>query len=194
MRNKILLIIILLLCFSFKANALTYGGCDYSVISNLKSYVSNVNISYSYSMTDDGPVFAVTLNNITPNMYFYDDVTDRNYYYSDTLNGEITISDYINSGNYKFYSAINECYGVSIGSKYYKFPSYNYYYEDPLCSDIQDFSLCQKWTNVDYSYPEFEDKVLNYKESLNNKDNTSNDIVEYEPSILDNILNIYIKY
>ena len=45
MRNKILFII-LSLCFISNIGALTYGGCEYSDISRLKSLLTNINLSY----------------------------------------------------------------------------------------------------------------------------------------------------
>lgn len=192
MKKYILFLIITLFTFS-SVNALTYGGCDYSVISRLKSLVTNVNITYDYYMENNTSIFNLTITNITPDMYFYDSTTGRNYYYSDTNNGEITIYGYnVNSGNLKFYSNLGECPGVKLGTKYYTFPIYNPYYGSSLCSDIPNYSLCQKWTDVNYSYSEFEELVLEYK----NKQIVEEEQVqvEYEKSILDKIVEFYVNY
>lgn len=194
MRKKILFFIILSFCFISNINALTYGGCDYSVISRLKSLVTNINLSYDYHISNNEVTFDVTINNVTSDMYFYDTTTNKTYYYSDTNNGELTIYGYNTSGgSYKFYSAKGECYGISLGSKYYNFPTYNYYYNDPLCSDIPNYSLCQRWAQVNYSYSEFEDKILEYKESLN-KVEDNQELVEYQPTIIDTLVDLYVNY
>ena len=194
MKKKILLIITLFM-LDTKVFALTYGGCDYSTISNLKSLVSNINISYNYRLENNNAYFQVTLNNITSEMYFYDVKNKKYYYYYNTNNGEITIGDYTGDGTtgvYKFYSARNECYGISLGSKYYTLPRYNKYYGDKLCEGIQDYSLCQKWGGVNYTYDEFEDLIYKYKnKELQSEIDQENNI--YKKGIFDKIIDFYIK-
>lgn len=195
MKKKILLIITLLL-LHIRVLAFTYGGCDYSIVSNLKSLVTNVNISYSYRLENNNAYFDITLNNITPEMYFYDVKNKKKYYYSDTIDGEITIKNYIGNGTtgtYKFYSTRGECYGFLLGSKYYTLPKYNKYYGDKLCEGIQEYSLCQKWATVSYNYEEFEKMINKYK----NKE-LDNEIIEentqYEKGFFDNLIAFYVKY
>lgn len=187
-------ILFLLVSFMFiNSSALTYGGCEYSTVSRMKSIVSNVNISYSYTIVNNKASFSVTLNNITNDIYFYDTITNRDYYYSDTNNGEITINNYTGySGNYKFYSNNDNCRGISLGSKYYNFPSYNKYYNDPLCKDIPNYSLCQKWNEVNYSQEEFEKMVLEYKKPKQIEQ--ENVVIEYEKTLLDEIMEFYVTY
>ena len=50
MKKVIYFIVFLFIVFGAKMNieALSYGGCEYSEISKLRSYVSNINISYDY--------------------------------------------------------------------------------------------------------------------------------------------------
>ena len=45
--NKKLLLLVVMLAFSFKVSALSYGGCEYSQIARLKSYVTNFHIAIS---------------------------------------------------------------------------------------------------------------------------------------------------
>lgn len=192
MKKNILFLLISF--FTFSVSALTYGGCDYSDVSRMKSIVTNINLSYDYKIVNNESYFDVTLNNLTEDIYFYDTVTEKKYYYSDTDNGEITIPNYkITSGSYKFYSAKSSCYGVSLGSKYYNFPVYNKYYNDPLCKDIPNYSLCQKWGYVNYSQDEFEKMISEYKNS-NSEENDSNVKVEYKKTFVEIIIDIYIKY
>lgn len=191
--KKILFLIIIVFTLNFNVYALTYGGCDYSVVSRMKLLVNNVNISYDYNIINSEVYFSVTLNNITPEMYFVDTLTEKTYTYADTNNGEITIYNYSGtSSNYKFYSNLRGCYGMNIGTKYYKFPIYNVYHTNQLCSDIPEFSLCKKWINKEYTYNQFEKMVNNYKKSLN--DLEINEKIEYNKSIFDIIINWYINY
>lgn len=190
--NKKLLLLVVILAFSFKVRALSYGGCEYSQIAKLKSYVTNVNISYSYKLEGNTPIFNVTLNNITPDMYFIDNKTGKTFFYSDTTDGEITISGYIgDGGKYNFFSSKSECYGVKLGTKYYKFPSYNVYYGSNICDGISEFSLCQKWVSVNYDYYTFNTLVNEYKDSLNKIDDNEPQI--HKKTILDSIIEFYTK-
>lgn len=193
MKKKIILLFIMVFITKLDIKALTYGGCDYSSISRLKSLVTNINISYDYYFIDNTPYFNVTLNNITQDMSFIDTLTNKTYTYYDTNSGEITITGYTgDSGSYKFYSNLGECQGISIGTKYYKFPSYNRYYNTSLCSDIPNYSLCQKWVSVDYSYEKFESLINEYK----NKKPEENPVIsiDHNKNIFDMIVDFYVNY
>ena len=189
------IILMLILSFSFiNSSALTYGGCEYSTVSRMKSIVSNINLSYDYEIINNEANFSVTLNNLTEDIYIYDDVTGKNYYYSDTNNGEITIYDYKSgSGSYKFYSNNSSCRGISLGTKYYNLPKYNKFFNSALCSDIPNYSLCQKWASIDYSQEEFEKLVSEYKtKSTDSIEKIEN--IEYEKTLGDIITEWYINY
>lgn len=185
----------LLIGFMFiNTSALTYGGCDYSTVSRMKSIVKNINLSYDYTIINNEAVFSITLNNLTEDIYFYDIAKKKNYYYSDTNNGEITLHNYtIESGSYKFYSNKSECKGITLGTKYYNLPEYNRFFGSSLCADIPNYSLCQKWVYVNYSQREFEKLVNKYKNEKN-KLNEEELKVEYEKTIVDKIVELYIKY
>ena len=194
MKKKIFLILIMVLFLKFtNIYALTYNGCDYSDISRIKSLVTNINISYDYKIIDNRAYFDVTITNMFPDAYFVDSSNSKTYTYNDTNDGEITIYNYqVSSGSYKFYSALDTCYGTSLGTKYYKFPTYNIYYNSSICSDVPNFSLCQKWANVNYSSNEFERLVNEYKEKLNKIDEEEKEIIDYEKTFLDRLVEIYV--
>lgn len=186
-------IVCLLVMFFVLTNvkALNYRGCDFSEIARMKSFINNINISYDYIM-NEYPIFSITLNNIQPDVYFIDNATDREYRYQDTNYGEITIGGYTEgtSGKYKFYSANSMCYGVNLGSKYYKIPSYNPYYNDPLCDGL-NIKLCDKWVSINYTKDEFESLINEYK---NRETNSISNDTEYNESLADKIVNFYVKY
>lgn len=188
------LILFIFVSFMFiSSSALTYGGCDYTTVARMKSIVNNINISYDYTYVNNQVSFSVTLNNLTNDIYFKDTNGGKVYYYSDTNNGELTINNYSGySGSYKFYSNNSNCPGISLGTKYYSFPSYNKYYNHPLCADIPNYSLCQKWVNVSYSTDKFEQLILEY---LNSEEEEEEQIIiEYEKTFLDEIIDFYVKY
>ena len=195
MKRKILFLIIFITFIGYNCKALSYGGCPYSEVSKLKSFVSNINISYDYYIYNNKAYFNLTVNNIPPNIYFVDSYTGRTYNYSDTNDGEITIYDYDNfNGKFSFYSSLEECYGIKLGTKYYKFPQYNIYYEDPLCLENKNFSLCQKWQKVTYSYSEFKNKIDEYARVIENEQEDEEGYVEYQKTTLDKFVEFYTKY
>lgn len=188
--KKIVLFLLTGFCFA-NCSALSYGGCDYSDVVRMKAIVSNINISYDYKIVDDEAYFDVTINNLTNDIYFYDTANKKNYYYSDSNNGEIIIYNYSKSGGYKFYSNNNSCYGIALGNKYYNFPKYNTYYNDPLCLDIPNYSLCQKWKQVNVSRTEFEEMVNQYK----NVEKEEQEItIQYQKTTVDKLIEFYINY
>ena len=187
------MILFFLMWFIFEqCYALSYGGCDYSTVARMKAIVNNINISYDYKIVNDEAYFSVTLNNLTNDIYFYDNETEKTYYYSNTSNGEITINNYTSSGRYRFYSNNLNCKGIELGSKYYKFPEYNHFFSDPLCADIPNYTLCQKWVSVNYSRYEFEKMVEEYKSD--NEDIVEEGTIIYEKTIVDKIVELYVNY
>ena len=188
-------VLFLLLSFLFiNCSALTYKGCDYSSVAKMKELVKNINISYDYRIVNNEAVFDITVNNLTNEIYFYDEYNKKNYYYSDTVLGEITISGYkIKSGSYKFYSNNADCIGIVLGTKYYNLPEYNRFFGSELCKKNSNYSLCQKWTPVNYSQQEFEDLIDIYNQKEETKENEKI-IVEYEKSFIDRVVEFYIDY
>lgn len=177
--------------FIFNIKALNYRGCDSSEIARMKASINNINISYDYVM-EEYPIFSITINNIQPDVYFTDSSSNKEYRYQDAFEGEIVIGGYSSgvSGKYKFFSANGECYGINLGSKYYKTPDYNPYYNDPLCEGL-NIKLCEKWININYSKEDFERLIYEYK---NNKADDVDKTSEYKQTIVEKIIDFYVKY
>jgi len=197
MKKHNLFILFILLFIGFKTNvkAFSYGGCNYSQIARLKSFASNVNITYDYYIQNNTAYFNVTLTNITPEIYFIDSNSNKKYTYSDTQNGQITIYNQIYSKiSYKFYSNLPECHGVKLNTKYHTLPSYNIYYNSALCKGIENYNLCQKWVKNNYSYDEFEELVNKYKNSKS-EEKVENEVeITYEKTVFDYFVEFYVKY
>ena len=194
MNKKVLFILLCFFLLKLDVFGLTYNGCDYSTISKMKSLVTNVNITYDYEIVNGEPRFSVTLTNVFEGTYFVDSNGMKKYYYSDTNNGEITITNYDGrSGSYRFYSALADCEGTSLGKKYYSFPAYNTYYGSDECKDIPNFSLCQKWVNTNYGYDKFKTLADQYRKKLEESSKKKEELVEYNPTFLDRIIEIYVN-
>ena len=180
---------------NLNVHALSYGGCEYSDVSNMKSFVSNINLSYDYNIKDNEAYFNITISNLIPDIYFVDSVSKKEYHYDDSINGEITIYDYKNtSGQYRFYSNRSECRGIKLGNKYYNLPSYNIFYNDPLCQSNRSYSLCQKWVKANYTYGEFKQMLADYNSEQQTTNQTNNIVISYKNSFLDNLVKFYTEY
>jgi len=183
------------LIFKNNVNAYTYGGCEYSKVSRLKSLVSNVNLSYDYYISDGKAYFNVTINNIVPEIYFIDSKTLKRYDFTNTNDGEITITGYNNQdGIYKFYSNLPECNGIKLGNKFYSFPYYNSYYDTDICRKNSSYTLCKKWKKVTISYQELEKKINTYNEQKKENEQPGNPSIVYKKTALDYFVEFYVKY
>lgn len=196
--KKINLIVLFLFIISLKTSteALTYGGCEYSEISKLKSYVSNINLSYNYRIVDNQAYFDIVLSNIVPGIYFVDSETGITYTYNSSYDGEVVIKDKLNGRNgvFKFYSENSNCYGTKLGDKYYNLPTYNIYHTDSLCVDNPNSKFCKKWREITFSYDELK-KALEEKEISGIEDEEiSDEIIIYEATLLDSFVRFYVDY
>lgn len=187
----VLLILTMFLLTKYKVNALNYGGCNYTVVANLKSLINNINISYLYEIRDNDAYFSIVLNNIPQDVYFVDSITQKKYTYNDTDNGEITIGEYnnIKNGQFRFYVNNNICNGIKLGIKYYSFPIYNKRYQSEICKDISNHSLCKRWISREYSDNEFEKEINDYKNNFEEEKEEKN--IVYEEDLLSKIITIY---
>lgn len=193
MKRKILFIVLLLFLSTTKARALTYAGCSYSDIAKLRAYVDNINLYYDYRIDGNMAFFNITLTNVPQNVYFVDTKKGNTYTYNNTNNGEITLLNYFdNKGQFQFYSALGECYGINLGSKYYNLPTYNEHYDSDICREIPEFSLCKKWVSSEYSYDEFMRLAERYRNEGTIE--PEKEEVEYSKNFVDYIVDFYVKY
>ena len=193
MNKKILFLLFISFVFCETVFGLSYGGCEYSTITRMRNLISNINISYDYHVVGDVAYFDVTLNNITPDIYFVDTNGLKKYSYTDTIDGEIIIKNYINSGSYKFYSNNSDCLDISLGTRHYSFPNYNPYYNSELCKGLENSNLCKKWVGFNYTKEQFENKISEYKKEQETTPDVVDDI-EYSVGFFDKLVDLYVKY
>lgn len=182
--KKCIFVIIVMFIFSIEVKA----DCSYNDIAKYKSYISNVTTTYDYRIEGTRAYFDVTVSNIPNNVYMLDISTGNTY--NDFVNNEITINNYsMDKITYKFY--YNDCENTYLGSKYIIFPNYNPYSTEELCKGIEDYKMCQKWLDNNYSYEQFVEEIEKYKKSLEPKEIEDN--IVYERSLIDKIVNFYIN-
>ncbi len=129
------------------------------------------NISYSYDAVEkNGNVkFTVTFSNI-PKQFAIKNV-NRNEWYS-YKGSELKISNLESNKNYRFDIYVESddgCDNISLYTFNINLPYYNKYYTDSLCKGIEQYKLCQKWVNTQYTYEEWKKQVNKYRDSLNER-------------------------
>ena len=58
----------------------------------------------------------------------------------------------------------------------------------------KNFSLCQKWQKVTYSYSEFKNKIDEYTRVIENEQEGEEEYVEYQKTTLDKFVEFYTNY
>ncbi len=192
MKKIIFLFIILFLVLPYTVLARSIDNCNFSLLSNLKKIVNNVDITYDHHIVDDNVSFDITIANITEDIYFKINGSDNIYYYSDTNNGVVTISNFV-SGTHRivFYSNNYDCADEKLIAKTINLPYYNKFYNYDICADVPDYKLCQKWAKYDGTYESFRNEVINY---INGLDNELNDDEQVDLNFFDKIINFVLKY
>ena len=190
-RIKVILFVFSLLMFM--PNVVS-AECDYNEKNKLQSLATNLNFTYNYKEIENNGnysvKFSITVANLQPELYVVDQTNMKIYYYND--NKEVTISNYNAGSTTQFivYANVGECRGQQLITNYITLPSYNRYYKDPICEDVTDYKLCNRWSLVNLSYDDFVKKVKEYKEQVSEEI----PIVNKEPDLIEKIIDFLSKY
>lgn len=181
MKKFIWTILVLMTCIP-KVNAL----CDYKLRANEKELASNVAFDYEY-IEGQEVTFNVTVSNLFGGLILQDP-NGKTYQNQE----EIVIKGFKEGTTLLFtlLSPTDECSTNILYTKYITLPSYNPFYNDPVCEGI-DFSLCNKWVKVTYSHSKFVEEVNKYKhqEGLDEKKEE-----ESKESFFSMLIRIFTKY
>ena len=193
MKKKIILLILLLI-IPFKTNALVISSCSTSILSELKTLASNVNLSYDYEIRNNQAYFKITINNLNNKFYIIDSLGNK-YTYSNSNNGEVITKEFSNIEKIKFsiYSNVTDCMNDLLATKYVNLPTYNSYYGSEVCKGVENYKLCQKWYKQTLDYDSFIYEVNKYKNKSTKVENTEEEIVSTK-GLFDTIFEFYIKY
>lgn len=191
--NKIFLFI--LMCFPTVSFAREI--CEYEVQTRLQRIASNIATSYSYNeVFEEGEQFStvtfdVVLSNTHKDVYIIDEQTQQTYYNNSI--SEITIAKQKPGKYLRFavYGNVKGCYDQNLTTLYVTLPSFNKYYSDPLCRNIPDYSLCNKWSKIDLSYKDFEKKINKYLQDAMKKEET---ITIGDLTLFEKIIGFLAKY
>lgn len=186
--KKILLLLVLLCLPYTKVNAFY---CTYQEQARLKSLATNVNISYDFN--ESNKTFTFNLINLNKDLYFMDRTDDKIYNYT---KNEINLTGY-KSGQkvkFEFYSDVEFCDKV-LYTYVVTLPIYNPYYKEKVCEDVQNYNLCQKWSNHGLSRTAFIEKVNEYKKTLEKpKEDEIKEETKKHISLLTNVIEFLTSY
>lgn len=171
MKKILFCFIITLFCFN-KGYALECSITDKERLQKLASNISYIVEDYE----ENGETyFKVTFTGLSKELRMY--IPSRYSYmktYEEYLS-EIVVNNIKPGMPYRFrFYGINDCKNELFRTITIKMPNYNVYYEDPLCKQAPEYSLCQKWSTNSYSYDEFVKNVSNYISGKQNNDDNEN--------------------
>lgn len=165
--------------------------CDNEEKVRWQSLAQNVTYSYDAIEKDGKVTFSVTFSNLVDGLMIMDDKTSKEHPYTKP---ELTITGLRANTSYRYgvYTTEYRCKYQLLYTIYVNIPPYNPYHKDSLCEGIENYKLCQKWTQITYSYDEWKQKVTKYKESLK-EEKPIEEEEKGELSLIEKIIDIYGK-
>lgn len=179
------LLVILLLIVPSKVHGYY---CNYEDIAKYKKIASNINYSYEYEEVNNDVLFHVTLVNLNNALYLKDSNSNIYNYTSNEI-----VVDAKSGENLIFYVYPTDsfCEDKFIYTLRIQLPTYNKFYNDPICSGVENYSLCNKWSTHNLNYDKFIQNVNNYKESLKKNEIINNN---EEKGLIYYVIEFLIKY
>lgn len=179
MKKKFLFIALFILLFPLNIHATV---CSDSQIKKFEFLAKEIQTTFDYIETSDDILFTINFHNVDDNLYLVDyNSSSSLLIYKKDESGLISVPECKTSTTYTF-SVLNEdsvCESEIITRIKVTTPNYNKYYKDPLCSGIENYSYCQKWSNLgSVSYNEFKRNVENYRKQQEDNNNTDNNVPE----------------
>lgn len=160
--------IFLLFMFLILVPSKVYGYCSSEEKVRLNNIAKNLDLTYDYYYVDNKVRFSITITNLHPDIYVFDNEHFKKIYYDSKRSNpkEITIDNFISGASYKFivYGNTENCKDELIMTQYKTVPAYNGYSTDPLCVGIEEYDLCKKWKSAPITYEEFVKLITKYKE------------------------------
>ena len=187
--KRYVIFLLLLLVIPIQTKALV---CSNEKQVRLQTIARNITNNYTYIEQDGSITFQITLSNIQEGFIVRDVKNDVTYPY---CGSELTIYNLKANTSYRFdiYTDDLDCDMVTLYSHYISTPPYNPYYQDEVCIGMEQYPLCQKWTQMKLSYDEFKQSVEQLKQS-EEQEPTEPNKEENIKGIYDYILEFYLNY
>lgn len=176
--KKLAAFLILLMVYTMPVNA----ACTYTEKAEANTKAANVKVNYEVVEdkqetefgTSVNEYFKISILNITKEIYVVvtNDVTNEEvtYTYENSEDGIVTFNwentENITNFTFKIYAS-NEtpCYNEELKTIRKQTPRYNDFSNRAICEDMEDFYLCEKYTNIaEIDEKMFIDKVASFKD------------------------------
>lgn len=178
--KKLLFITLFVFLLPLNVHAST---CSDVQVKRFEFLAKEIQTTFDYTETSNDILFTINFHNVSDDLYLVDyNSSDTLLIYKKEESGLISVPDSKAGTTYTF-SVLNEnsiCDSKIITDIKVTTPNYNKYYKDSLCSGIESYSYCQKWSNIgNVSYEEFKKNVENYKKQQeSNNNNIDNNVPE----------------
>lgn len=178
--------------------SLTKGlECSNEDRTRLQKLADNVTYTLEEYQKDGKMYFKTIFSGVSEDIMIYSNQKFKYYLYTnydgnyfgdldaDILNTGVTSSFYV-------YGSSQNCGIMKLRSITINTPSFNPYYNDPVCKGFNNLSICQKWAKVELGYEDFAARVNKYKEQ-------NKEVISTNPNVKDDndefdFFDIYNKY
>ncbi len=168
-------------------------------ISYLNNLAANIRFSYFHEESDNEIAFFIRINNLHPNLTVKDTMTERRVSYNANRSNprEIILGGY-NPGQtvvFEIISRNSDCIDseTMLLTNRVQLPSYNEFYQDPLCEGYSNINYCRKWYALDLEYEDFVLRMLEIREEgISDSDNDDSMLISNFFSLFEIIKTYYL--
>lgn len=196
MRVKYFIMLIVIFLIPKTINADEIYTCDYKQRARHNSIALNIVFNLDFIEENNAVEFVVTISNLHPEIKIVDVVNAKTYKYNsiDETPKEIRLSGYKDGVTirYELHSKDVICPSNLLFNKFINIPSYNKYYNDPICNDVKEFVLCKKWVKNNRNYEQFKTEVNNYKKKIIEEKQKEEDINKTNNQFIQFLINNYV--
>lgn len=174
--RKTAIIIFLLLLFPFSISADECSNADKERLQKLANNITYIIENYTNNNGEEK--LRLVFSGVSNELTLYNSANNKYYFYikiDDSYFGDVDINN-VSSGTKKFkiYGA-SSCSNTTLRNITINVSPRNPYFNDPLCDNIKEYSLCQKFTNANVDYETFKVKTQDYIDSKKKNENVPND-------------------
>ena len=188
MKKKILFFVIALLS-PMIVNAASCSDVEYANVSKL---ASNVKLSYEYKIDENNNItYIITFTNLTSDMRILDNKLVKIYQGFRTGGDFSHISNVGGSYNYEIYSI--KC-GAKLTNKTIHIPNYNKLAIDKRCNGLEEYNVCNRWSDYTADEEKFEKDLKAAKEDYKKKNDAKKANAKREPTFMDRLIRFVAKY
>ncbi len=195
---------LLLAAVLFSTFTITYvnaAECSTEAMNKYTSLADKVQVTNEFKKEEDNSGFVlddgskpivrvdnITIKNLTDDMYVVvsEEITNsqQTYNYSDTTNGTITIKQYnvldVLKYTFEIYTSDKTgCGGTKLKVRYLTTQAFNPYFESMMCDNLKDYTYCQEYVSSALTEDEFNDKIENYKNQTEKKEQEEKGILAF---------------